>query len=227
MSLTTGRGPFSRNPAGRFDPPVPEGVSYVEPFLRRVRAELAGATVIDSERALLVHRAGSPPTLAFPVSDAGGLGEADPSVAGFVAVPWDAVDRWFEEDEEFLGHPRNPYHRVDCISTSRHLRVEVAGEVLVDTTGCLGVYETSLPPRLYVEAAAVRMELLRPSTTTTYCPYKGTATHWSAVVGGVEVPDVAWSYLDPLPECHRIAGLLSFYADRATVITDLPTPDLR
>ena len=37
MSLTTGRGPLERRPAGRFSAPMPEGVVYVEPFPRRVR----------------------------------------------------------------------------------------------------------------------------------------------------------------------------------------------
>lgn len=223
MSLTTGRGPLSGRPAGRFDPPIPDAVVYAEPFQRRVRAVAGGRTLVDSERALLVHRSGAPPTLAFPADDVvDGLGAPHPDAPGHLAVPWEAADRWFEEDDELVSHPRNPYHRVDCIATSRRLRVEVAGVVLVDTAGALGVYETGLAPRLYVAPSAVRMDLLRRSATTTYCPYKGTATHWTAVLDTGEVADVAWSYDDPIPECPRLAGLLSFYDDRAVVTTDLP-----
>ena len=80
-------------------------------------------------------------------------------------------------------HPRNPYHRVDCVPTARRLRVEVFGDVLVDTTATVGVYETSLAPRLYVSRDELRADVLRPSSTTTYCPYKGTATYWSAAAG--------------------------------------------
>ena len=50
MSLTTGRGPLSGNPAGRFTRPVPVGLAYVEPFPRRVRAIADSRTVVDSER---------------------------------------------------------------------------------------------------------------------------------------------------------------------------------
>ena len=114
-------------------------------------------------------------------------------------VPWDAVEAWYEEDEQVFFHPRNPYHRVDCVRTSRRLRVEVAGAVLVDTTETLGVYETALDPKLYVRRDQVRAELVA-SPTTSYCPYKGTASYWSAVVGDTTVADVAWSYEDPLPE---------------------------
>ncbi|HLM29856.1 MAG TPA: DUF427 domain-containing protein [Acidimicrobiales bacterium] len=223
MSLTTGRGPLSRNRAGRFSAPVPDGVVYVEPFRRRVRGVTGGRTVVDSERALLVHRPGEPPAYAFPATDVRGADAApEPAAPGHVRVPWDAVEAWYEEDEQVSGHPRNPYHRVDCLRTGRRLRVEVAGVALVDTTETVGVYETALEPRLYVRPDLVRTEVLVPSPTTTYCPYKGTASYWTAVAGDVTVEDVAWSYDDPLPESLRLRALLSFDEARADVAHDLP-----
>jgi len=223
VSLTTGRGPFSRDPAGRFNHPLPQGLVYVEPFRRRVRGVLAGRTVIDSERVLLVHRQGRPPTYAFPPEDVDSRSaETDPDAPGHVRVAWEAMETWYEEDERVLGHPRNPYHRVDCVRTTRHLRVEVAGAVVVDTSDTMGVYESALEPRLYVRRDVVRMELLVASPTTTYCPYKGTASYWSARVGDTVVADVAWTYEDPLPESLPIGGLLSFDETRTTVVHDLP-----
>jgi uncharacterized protein (DUF427 family) len=227
MSLTTGRGPLSANPAGCFSAPLPGSLVYVEPFRRRVRARTAGRALIDSDRVLLVHRQGQPPTYAFPaehVLEGSAEPEPEPAAAGYVRVAWDAVDEWYEEEERMLGHPRNPHHRVDCLRAHRRLRVEVAGATLVDTPDSVGVYETALEPRLYVRRTQVRTDLLRPSTTTTYCPYKGTASYWTAVVGDVAAEDVAWSYEDPLPECLPIAGLLSFDEARATVVHDLPPP---
>ena len=38
---------------------------------------------------------------------------ADPDLAGHLALSWEAFDRWLEEDEEVIGHPRDPCHRVD------------------------------------------------------------------------------------------------------------------
>lgn len=225
MSLTTGRGPLSGNPAGRFSVPVPEHVVYVEPFPRRVRGVDHGRTVVDSDRVLLVHRPGEPPTYAFPTTDVdvdGAPAEPEPEASGYVRVPWAAVETWYEEDEEVSGHPRNPYHRVDCVRTSRRLHVQVADVTLVDTTETIGVYETALEPRLYVARDDVRTDLLVASTSTTYCPYKGTASYWTAVVGDVVVEDVAWSYEDPLPESLPLQGLLSFDGTRASVFHDLP-----
>ena len=75
MSLTTGKGPLSAHPAGRFTVPMPDHVTYIEPFRRRVRATRDGSTVIDSERVLLVHRPGHPPTYAFPAADVAGASD--------------------------------------------------------------------------------------------------------------------------------------------------------
>jgi uncharacterized protein (DUF427 family) len=225
MSLTTGRGPLSATPAGRFTVSMPRDVSSIEPVRRRVRATSGGQTLIDSERAVLLHRPGRPPTFAFPAHDIDGLPTEDAVDApGYVTVPWEAADAWYEEDEQILGHPRNPYHRVDCLRSHRALRVEALGSVLVDTTETMVVYETALEPRLYVDRRHVRVELT-PSQLHTYCPYKGTATYWNAVVDGEVLPDVAWSYEDALPESLPLEHLVSFDGQRVSVVHDLPPAD--
>lgn len=221
MSLTSGSAPHGLAPAGRFEPHLPGVSLYVEPFLRRVRAVVAGRTLVDSERVLLVHRPGQPPYYAFPADDVRDLpATPEPAARGYVRVPWHAAAWFEEEDQVFGGHPRNPYHRIDCVRARRRLRVEVAGSVLVDTTEVISLHETSRPPQLYAPRTAICMERLSRSPTTTYCPYKGTATHWSAQVDGKLIPDVAWSYDAPLPESLPIAGLLSFYTDRTTMLQD-------
>jgi uncharacterized protein (DUF427 family) len=223
VSLTTGRGPLSADPAGRFTHPLPRGLAYLEPFPRRVRAVRHGATIVDSERVLLVHRRGVPPIFAFPVTDVTGVAtEAEPLADGYVRVAWDAADAWFEEEEQVFMHPRNPYHRVDCVRTSRRLLVEVGGTVLVDTADTLGVYETALDARLYVRRDQVIDGILVASPTKTYCPYKGTASYWSAMVADMPLVDVAWSYEDPYPECRALRGQLCFDESRVTVAADLP-----
>jgi uncharacterized protein (DUF427 family) len=226
VSLTTGKGPLSTRPAGRFTAPIPKGVAYLEPFRRRVRAVVAGRTLIDSERVLLVHRPGRPPAYAFPAGDVAELPTAsEPDAPGYVVVAWDAADAWFEEDEQVFGHPRNPYHRVDCLRARRRLCVEAAGMTLVDTDETLAVYETALEPRLYVHRRFVRTDVLEASTTRTYCPYKGTTTYWSARIGDQVIEDVAWSYEDPLPESVALGGFLSFDEKRVAVSHDLPGAD--
>jgi uncharacterized protein (DUF427 family) len=150
--------------------------------------------------------------------------EPVPEAPGYVLVPWDAVDSWFEEGRKLVHYPPNPYHRVDCRPTDRRLRVVAAGTVLVDTTDTVIVFETSLQPRLYVNPTHVRTDLLRRTDTTSYCNYKGYATYWSAAVDDVTVDDVAWSYSDTPPETLPIKGFLSFDETRADVVAQLPRP---
>lgn len=223
MSLVAGRGPLSSEPAGRFAPAIPDGVVYVEPHPRRVQAVKDGRLVIDTERALMVHRRGRPLGYVFTPDDVGELpSEPEPEAPGFVHVPWDAVDTWFEEGRKLVHYPPNPYHRVDCRPTQRRLRVRVDGTTLVDTDDTLILFETALEPRLYVDPAHVRTDLLRRSETSSYCNYKGFATYWSFVSGDGVVEDVAWCYPDPPPESLPIKGFLSFDGTRVDMLAELP-----
>lgn len=175
--------------------------------------------MIDTEQALMVHRPGRPLSYLFRAEEVGELpAEPEPQAPGYVQVPWDSVDTWLEEGRELVHYPPNPYHRVDCRPTTRRLRVSAAGTTLVDTRDTMIVFETALEPRLYVDPAQVRTDLLRRSETTSYCNYKGFATYWSA--GDVE--DVAWSYPDPPPESLPIKGFLSFDGARVEMLAELP-----
>ena len=225
MSLVAGRGPLSADPAGWFSPSLAPDVVFVEPHSRRIQAIKDGHSVVDTERALMVHRRGHALSYAFLADDVAGLPH-DPvaEAPGYVQVPWDAVDAWFEEGRRLVHYPPNPYHRVDCRPTDRRLRVTVAGTVLVDTAETVAVFETSLPPRLYVDPALVLTDVLRRSDTVSYCNYKGDATYWSAVVDDDVHTDVAWSYEDTPPESWPIRGHLSFDETRVDVVAALPRP---
>jgi len=226
MTLAAGRGPLSTDPAGWFSPPVPADLVYIEPHPRRVQAFRHGRPMIDTERALMVHRRGHPLSYAFPADVVSDLpAEPVPEAPGFVHVPWTAVDAWFEEGRKLVHYPPNPYHRVDCRPTNRRLRVSVAGTALVDTDDTVIVFETALEPRLYVDPLYVRTDLLRRSETSSYCNYKGVATYWSAVLGDTLIEDVAWSYHDPLSESLAIKGFLSFDTTRVDVVAELPKSD--
>ncbi|MDQ3710248.1 MAG: DUF427 domain-containing protein [Actinomycetota bacterium] len=143
--------------------------------------------------------------------------DSAPPIAGYLAFYPNALDAWFEEDQEVFAHFRDPYHRVDVLDSSRSVRVSLGGYVIAETTRPRMVFETGLPPRAYIPPEDVASELLTPSDTRTGCPYKGQAAYWSAVVGGQEVADAAWSYSKPLPDGTRLAGYLSFADDKVSV----------
>ena len=135
-------------------------------------------------------------------------------------LDWNAMDAWFEEDEEVFTHPRDPYTRVDILHSSRHVRIEVDGVTIAESTKPTLLFETGLPPRYYLPKTHVRMDLLSPTDTVTHCPYKGQAEHWSVEAGERIHADLAWSYPTPLPESQKIAGLVSFYNERIDLYVD-------
>ena len=134
-----------------------------------------------------------------------------------IRLDWDAMDAWFEEDEQVFTHARDPYTRVDILPSSRHVRVELDGVTIAETTKPTLLFETGLPVRYYLPKTHVRMDLLTPTDSVSHCPYKGDAQYWS--VGGDKV-DAAWSYRTPLPESQKIAGLISFYSERVDLYVD-------
>jgi uncharacterized protein (DUF427 family) len=137
-----------------------------------------------------------------------------------VRLDWNAMDAWFEEDEQVYTHVRSPYTRVDILPSSRHVRVELDGVTIADSERPHLLFETGLPVRYYLPKVDVRLDLLRPSDTVTHCPYKGRAEYWSVQIGDRIHPDVVWSYRTPLPESQRIAGLVSFYDDKVDLYVD-------
>ena len=146
--------------------------------------------------------------------------EGCPDISEHVAIYWDAMDSWWEEDDQVFRHARDPYHRVDVLRSSRHVRVEVDGETLAETHRPLLLIETGLPPRWYVPRADVRLDLLRPTQTRTTCPYKGEASYFSALVGDTEHRNLAWSYEAPIPECPKIEQAICFFNERVDLVVD-------
>ncbi len=236
-------------------PPVP--VDHTEPVPRRIRAVLAGRTVVDTTAARYVWEWPPYPQYYLPLADVAdgvlvdegqtedssrgtghrhGLAVGDVTrpaaalvypdstvdgLAGTVRVDWDAVDAWYEEDEEVFVHPRNPFSRVDAVRSSRTLRVESQGVVLAESQSPVMVFETGLPTRYYVNRTDVHFDHLVPSATVTACPYKGrTTAYWSADVGGRAHPDIAWCYDFPTAQVLPIAGLVAFYDEKVDTFLD-------
>jgi uncharacterized protein (DUF427 family) len=219
MSLTVGSGPFGQRPAGSFSFEVPrDEVVYLEASPRWIRGRLGGQTVVDSRRVRMLHESGRLPVWLFPEEDVRLDLLPEGAVErrhGLIEVEFHALDEWLEEDERQIGHPRDPYHRIDIRRTSRHVRVSISGEPVADTTRSLVLFETGLPPRWYIPRENVRAELT-PSEHTTVCAYKGQASHWS--VAGEEA--IAWSYEEPFHEVLPVRGLVAFYDERVDLELD-------
>jgi uncharacterized protein (DUF427 family) len=221
----------------------------VESSPRWIRGFVAGKPIIDSKHAVLVYGERRLALYYFPRKDVrldmlqegreeGGVqfynlgaiediawqhvsdGEEFSPLRELIGFEWRKVESWYEEDEEVFVHPRDPYHRVDVMNSSRHIKVVLDGEVIAETSRPRLLFETGLITRYYVPKVDVRLDLLEPSNTITECPYKGKAQYYSVRLGDKLHEDVIWYYPFPIPECPKIANLLAFYDERVDLYVD-------
>jgi uncharacterized protein (DUF427 family) len=224
------------------EPLVPPGGTA--PVPRRIRALLDRRVVLDTTNAIYLWEFPPYPQYYVPLADVtdgvlidtgeteefthgvarvhtAGAGTAwvyDDGVAkDRVRFQWNALDSWFEEDEEVFVHPRNPYARVDAIKSTRQVRVSVGGVTLAESDATVIVFETGLPPRYYFPRTAVNFQQLAPTDTVTACPYKGkTSGYWSTA----GIADVAWSYDFPTAPLLPIANHLAFFNEHVDLSID-------
>lgn len=80
------------------------------------------------------------------------------------------------------------------------------GEVIADSEDTVVVEGNH-----YFPMDAVRPELLRPSSTTSACPWKGTASYFTLEVDGRQNRDAVWTYPTPKSAAAQITGRVAFW----------------
>jgi uncharacterized protein (DUF427 family) len=245
-----------------------------EPSDKRIRAQIAGRTVVDSQRAMLVWEPkrvvpsyavpvvdidaevtasatdrssasasevviapqldGRPvydPSIPFTVHTTDGTSldlrssglerrqaafrPADDALSGYLILDFRAFDAWYEEDEHNVAHPRDPFHRIDIVRSSRDIRVQRDGQTLASSSSPYILFEPPLPVRYYLAPGDVDRDLLALSETTTYCAYKGRASYLS-----FNGEDVAWTYREPLREAVEVTDRIAFFNELVDLVVD-------
>ena len=146
----------------------------------------------------------------------------DPAIADRLVLSWQpgVLDRWMEEEEVVIEHPRDPHKRVEAIASSRHVEISLDGVVLADSRRPVLLFETHLPTRYYVPRSDVRFEALEPSANRSRCPYKGAADEYWSVRERADAQHVAWSYASPFPAVGKVAGMVAFYNELVDLVVD-------
>ncbi|MEM7331748.1 MAG: DUF427 domain-containing protein, partial [Chloroflexota bacterium] len=146
--------------------------------------------------------------------------ESKLGVKDFVTFRWEKMDHFYEEEEEIFVHPRDPYHRIDTVPSSRHVRIEVDGVTVAESKRPFLLFETSLPTRYYLPQEDVNMAFLTSTDLKTACPYKGEASYWSVNVDGKPHENVVWGYPSPIAETPKIKDLLCFFNEKVDIYLD-------
>ena len=80
------------------------------------------------------------------------------------------------------------------------------GKVIAESDRCV-----ELEGNQYFPRDAVNKEHLVPSTTTTMCPWKGTAHYYHVEVDGARNADAAWYYPAPSDAAQQIKDYIAFW----------------
>ena len=134
-----------------------------------------------------------------------------PPVADYIAFYWNKINHWYEEDEEVFVHARDPYRRVDCLPSSRRIKILLDGEIVAESSSATFLFETGMPTRYYLPISDVRLDLLTPSQYISRCPYKGIASYYHMTVNGNRHENLLWYYPNPVREAEPVKGLVCFY----------------
>ncbi|KAH7132364.1 hypothetical protein B0J11DRAFT_225462 [Dendryphion nanum] len=144
-----------------------------------------------------------------------------PELRDLVRIEFSALDQWFEEEVPIHVHPKDPYKRIDILTSTRSIKVALHGTVLAETTTPIFLLETTLPTRYYLPPMSVMWKYLVKSETETYCPYKGKANYYHVKIGDEGMyKDLVWYYTYPTMESAAIAGHLCFYNEKVDIWVD-------
>jgi uncharacterized protein (DUF427 family) len=125
MGLSWQQGPLGRNPNGQFlVPAMPQRVLYAEPLRRRMRAELGGRIVVQSDNAVLLFEPGRYPVAYFPLTDFA-EGALEPTEHR-TTHPELGETAWFEVVGDGRRAPRGAWQHVTLPEHARMLQGKIA-----------------------------------------------------------------------------------------------------
>ncbi len=113
-----------------------------------------------------------------------------------------------------------PDHPITIEKNPHRVRVVLGGFIVAETTNALTLQEATLPPVHYIPREDVAMDLLDRTDHSTHCPYKGDASYFNVMAGGIERENAVWSYEEPYPAVSRIAGHVAFYPNKVDAIEE-------
>ena len=112
-----------------------------------------------------------------------------------------------------------PDHPIDIEPFAGRVLVTFAHHTVAETTSALKLREASYPPVYYVPVADVDHSALRPSDTTSRCPYKGEASYYDVIDPHTlqAVDDAVWHYRAPYAAVNQIAEYVAFYPSKVGI----------
>jgi uncharacterized protein (DUF427 family) len=105
------------------------------------------------------------------------------------------------------------------IEPAKHVRVELGGKTIAETSNGFVSHETDLPDRYYFPRRDVHARISEGAGTGT-CPWKGEWKHLDVDVDGKHVGNGGWTYYGPTPLGEPLRDHIAFYEDKFQIITE-------
>jgi len=112
-----------------------------------------------------------------------------------------------------------PDHPITIELKATPVRIILAGEPVLASQSHLELREANYPPALYLPRAKLDLSRLERSDHTSWCPYKGEASHFHLRrANGSLSENAVWTYETPFPAVADIKDALAVYPDRVDAI---------
>ena len=173
-----------------------------------VRTDLLRPSAGGADRALVLHGQGPGAewydvVVGDRVIEHAAWVRDDPAISDRIVVSWQpgVIDRWLEEDDEVISHPRDPHKRVEALPSSRHVEVSLEGTVLADSHSPVLLFETDLPTRFYLPRGTSGSTCSSRRRTGASAPTRASPRSTGACPAS-DGDNIAWSYAAPFPPSH-------------------------
>jgi uncharacterized protein (DUF427 family) len=114
-----------------------------------------------------------------------------------------------------------PDHPITIQQNPKRVRVIFNGRTIADTRRALTLREATLPAVQYIPREETDMTVLKRTTHTSHCPYKGDAVYFSIRVEDKSTENAVWSYETPYPAVDEIKDYVAFYSDRVDAVEEI------
>lgn len=115
------------------------------------------------------------------------------------------------------AYDETPGHTLELEPQPGIARAIFQGEVIAESRQAVRLVEGNYAAALYFPQADVRMDLLRKTSHSTHCPFKGDASYWSIGSDPGAGENAVWGYETPFDQMLGLKDLVSFYTDRVDV----------
>lgn len=112
--------------------------------------------------------------------------------------------------ESVWDYPRPPAIE----SVSKHIRITLEGQIILDTNQSYRILETSHPPTYYLPFHDFKEGVLVRNTHRSFCEFKGEAHYYDAVLGDRVIQNAGWGYDTPHPTYQSLKGHVCIYAQK-------------